>query len=123
MWGAPMCAWLVESFEPESRLTSVSIGYNVAQAVAGGSAPFFATLLHSKRGAAAPGILITVLAIAALTGLLVVSPSTAPNHMVAGGKNFSSIPNGHVRKAEESEQGCELVQTESPAVETHREML
>jgi hypothetical protein len=31
-WGAPMCAWLVESFEPEARLTSVSIGYNVAQA-------------------------------------------------------------------------------------------
>jgi hypothetical protein len=28
-----MCAWLVESFEPQARLTSVSIGYNVAQAL------------------------------------------------------------------------------------------
>ena len=123
MWGAPMCAWLVESFEPESRLTSVAIGYNVAQAVAGGSAPFFATLLHSRRGAAAPGILITVLAIASLTGLLVVSPSSAANHKVASGKDFSSVPNGHARQADECGQGCELVRTESSAKETGREVL
>lgn len=33
LWGAPMMAWLAESFEPAARLTSVSIGYNIAQAL------------------------------------------------------------------------------------------
>ena len=37
LWGAPMMAWLAESFEPAARLTSVSIGYNLAQACGGGS--------------------------------------------------------------------------------------
>ena len=37
LWGAPMMAWLAESFEPAARLTSVSIGYNIAQACGGGS--------------------------------------------------------------------------------------
>lgn len=31
LWGAPMMSWLAESFEPAARLTSVSIGYNIAQ--------------------------------------------------------------------------------------------
>ena len=31
MWGAPMMAWLVESFEPAVRLTSISIGYNIGK--------------------------------------------------------------------------------------------
>lgn len=30
-WGAPMMAWLVESFDPAARLTSVSIGYNIGK--------------------------------------------------------------------------------------------
>ena len=34
-WGSPMCAWLVESFDPEARLTSVAVGYNVAHAIVG----------------------------------------------------------------------------------------
>lgn len=29
LWCAPMAAWLAESFEPEMRLTSVAVGYNV----------------------------------------------------------------------------------------------
>jgi MHS family proline/betaine transporter-like MFS transporter len=43
-WGAPMCAWLVESFDPASRLTSVAIGYNLAQATVGGLTPSLATV-------------------------------------------------------------------------------
>ena len=74
MWGAPMCAWLVESFEPEARLTSVSIGYNLAQALAGGFSPFIATLLVDEVGTAAPGILFTILAIISLIGLWGVAP-------------------------------------------------
>lgn len=29
LWCAPMAAWLAESFEPEMRLTSVAVGYNI----------------------------------------------------------------------------------------------
>lgn len=75
MWGSPMCAWLVESFEPEARLTSVSIGYNLAQAFVGGMSPFIATLLMDEFGKGAPGILLTTLATVSLLGLWVVAPS------------------------------------------------
>jgi MHS family proline/betaine transporter-like MFS transporter len=73
-WGAPMCAWLVEGFEPQARLTSVSIGYNVAQAVAGGSSPALATYLVDRWGPAAPGWLYAALSCLALTGLWIVAP-------------------------------------------------
>ena len=75
MWGAPMCAWLVESFEPQARLTSVSIGYNVAQALGGGFSPFVATLLVDEVGIGAPGILLMTLATLSLIGLWCVAPS------------------------------------------------
>ena len=75
LWGAPMCAWLVEAFEPGARLTSVSIGYNVAQAIAGGISPFVATLLVDKVGTGAPGLLLLALAVFSLTGLLYVAPN------------------------------------------------
>lgn len=74
MWGAPMCAWLVESFEPEARLTSVSIGYNIGQAIAGGFSPFLATLLVDKVGTGAPGILLTSLASVSLVALWAIAP-------------------------------------------------
>lgn len=73
MWGAPMCAWMVESFEPQARLTSVSIGYNLAQALAGGFSPFFATLLM-KFGKGAPGVLWTILATVSLIALWGIAP-------------------------------------------------
>mmetsp|Transcript_5430 Transcript_5430/g.14694 ORF Transcript_5430/g.14694 Transcript_5430/m.14694 type:complete len:543 (-) Transcript_5430:774-2402(-) len=74
LWGAPMCAWLVESFDPASRLTSVSIGYNVAQACSGGLCPLIATVLAADVSLLAPGIIYPVLATFGLCGLLVVSP-------------------------------------------------
>lgn len=74
LYGAPMCAWLVEAFEPGARLTSVAIGYNIAQAIAGGSTPFVATYVVDKVGARAPGWILTVAAVIALTGLLCVAP-------------------------------------------------
>ena len=73
-WGAPMCAWLVESFEPAARLTSVAIGYNVAQALAGGLAPLVATVLADDVSRQAPGYILTVLAAIALSGLWIVAP-------------------------------------------------
>ena len=74
MWGSPMCAWLVEAFEPEARLTSVSIGYNVAQAIGGGLSPFMATLLVDELGVKSPGILLVSLSTISLIGLWWVAP-------------------------------------------------
>lgn len=75
LFGAPMCAWLVESFEPKARLTSVSIGYNVAQALAGGMSPFIATLCVDQIGIRSPGLILFVLSAVSLTGLWLIAPS------------------------------------------------
>ncbi|KAL3944033.1 MAG: hypothetical protein SGBAC_001901 [Bacillariaceae sp.] len=77
LWGAPMCAWLVESFDPQARLTSVGIGYNLSQAIAGGMSPFVATLLVDEVGLAAPGILLFALAAFSLIGLWIIAPSSS----------------------------------------------
>jgi MFS transporter, MHS family, proline/betaine transporter len=74
LWGAPMCAWLVESFEPQARLTSVAIGYNVAHATVGGMSPALATLLVDKVSLQAPGWILTALAIISVSGLWFVAP-------------------------------------------------
>jgi MHS family proline/betaine transporter-like MFS transporter len=73
-WGSPMCAWLVESFEPAARLTSVAIGYNLAQAFVGGATPALATLMVNTFGPNSPGFLLTGLAIVSIIGLLCVAP-------------------------------------------------
>jgi len=75
-WGAPMCAWLAESFSPAARLTSVAIGYNVAQAIVGGSSPAVATLMVDKIGKDSPGYLLSIYAFLALIGLRCVAPKS-----------------------------------------------
>lgn len=82
-FGAPMVAWLVESFEPAARLTSVAVGYNLAQATIGGLTPALATFLVDSVGPTAPGYIITALAAISLTGLWVVKP-TLPRDAVTG---------------------------------------
>mmetsp|Transcript_14836 Transcript_14836/g.19482 ORF Transcript_14836/g.19482 Transcript_14836/m.19482 type:complete len:358 (-) Transcript_14836:186-1259(-) len=76
LWGGPMCAWLVESFPPTARLTSVAIGYNLAQALFGGCIPALATFMVERFGQNSPGYLLTVLSALSLIGLLV-APSKA----------------------------------------------
>ena len=66
-----MCAWLVESFPPEIRLTSVAVGYNIAQAVAGGTSPALATILVDKFGKTSPGFMVSIIAIFSVTGLYI----------------------------------------------------
>lgn len=73
-WGAPMSAWLIEAFPPETRLTSVAIGYNAALALVGGSAPAVATLLVEEFGGFAVGWYLIVLALLSLMGLWIVAP-------------------------------------------------
>jgi MFS transporter, MHS family, proline/betaine transporter len=74
MFSAPMCAWLVEAFEPKARLTSVAVGYNIAQALAGGITPFLATLVSNRLGQNWPGCIISVVATISLIGLLLIAP-------------------------------------------------
>ena len=74
LFGAPMCAWLVEAFEPAARLTSVAIGYNVAQAIGGGTSPFLASLLVDVVGKYSPGIMFAVLGLLSFSGLWFVAP-------------------------------------------------
>lgn len=80
LFSAPMCAWLVEAFEPRARLTSVAIGYNIAQALAGGGTPALATLITEQLGPRWPGWIVTVVAIASLSGLLCVAPKPSHRH-------------------------------------------
>lgn len=75
LYAAPMCAWMVESFPPEARLTSVAIGYNVAMALAGGMSPSLATWLVIEHGGVAAGYLLSTLSIVSLLGL-----HLAPKH-------------------------------------------
>jgi MFS transporter, MHS family, proline/betaine transporter len=91
LFGAPMCAWLAEAFEPEARLTSISIGYNIAQAVAGGSVPFLATELVERLGPASPGWILTALAVLAMAGLHCVAPAPPP-HSQPGTSGGGSPP-------------------------------
>lgn len=90
LFGAPMCAWLVETFDPASRLTSVAIGYNVAQAIGGGTSPFVATLLVDKLGERSPGILLVVLGCFSLVGLWCMAPS--PPEMAAATIQGNKVP-------------------------------
>jgi MHS family proline/betaine transporter-like MFS transporter len=79
LFGAPMCAWLVESFDPASRLTSVAIGYNLAQASVGGITPALATYMVDAAGPNSPGWILTVLALISLSGLWFVAPPLPPS--------------------------------------------
>jgi len=93
-WGAPMMAWLVESFHPAARLTSVSIGYNIAQACGGGMAPAIATEMVDRLGPESPGYYITVIACISLVGLLFVAPRKPVQFAVVdGGEDSESIEN------------------------------
>lgn len=85
-WGSPMGAWLTESFEPEARLTSVSLGYNVAHAIVGGSTPAVATYLVDAKGPEAPGWIYVAVSVVGMIGLWVVAPPPPPPRNATGGK-------------------------------------
>ena len=88
-----MMAWLAESFEPAARLTSVSIGYNIAQALGGGIAPAIATELVDKVGSTSPGYYLTIIATIALVGLCCVAPRAPVHFSVLNGED-DIIENG-----------------------------
>ncbi len=69
LYGAPLCAFLVESFPPESRLTSVAVGYNTAMAIAGGLSPAFSTQIVLVYGPEGAGYLLSAFAVISLCGV------------------------------------------------------
>lgn len=69
LYGSPLCAFLVENFPPESRLTSVAIGYNTSMAIVGGMSPSLATLLVKEYGPVGAGYLLSTFAIISLCGV------------------------------------------------------
>jgi MHS family proline/betaine transporter-like MFS transporter len=70
-FGGPLCAWLVENFSPEVRLTSASLGYDIAHAVAGGFSPAIATALFVNVGTAAPGLIYIVFGTVSIVGIYI----------------------------------------------------
>jgi len=70
-FGGPLCAWLVENFSPEVRLTSASLGYDIAHATVGGFSPALATLMYDDVGMAGPGLLYPIFAALSLMGLYI----------------------------------------------------
>jgi MFS family permease len=70
IFGGPMTAWMVESFPPEARLTSMSIGYNIAQCIMGGTSPVISTSLVAV-GSVAPGFFITACGLLAAVGIYI----------------------------------------------------
>lgn len=71
-----MCSWLVESFPPAIRLTSVAVGYNIAQAIGGGLSPALATYMNDSFGPNSVGFLISVISIFSVFGLCI-APTTS----------------------------------------------
>lgn len=68
-WGAPLPALMMESFPQHIRLTSVSVGYNIATSTVGGFSPVIATLMVDNVGLSSPGCLYVIFAIFSLLGL------------------------------------------------------
>jgi MHS family proline/betaine transporter-like MFS transporter len=94
LWGSPMLAWLVESFEPEARLTSVSIGFNIAQALGAGLGPSLATVMVDKWGPTSPGYLYSFFAICGLIGLWI-APKNTQNREHAPICDVTDQPNSY----------------------------
>lgn len=71
-YGGPLCAWLVENFSPEVRMTSASIGYDVSHAIAGGFSPAIATYLYTNVGLNATGLVYVVFGLVSVAGIYII---------------------------------------------------
>lgn len=64
---APQSAYFSELFEPKVRYTGAALGYNLAQMIFGGTAPFVATALLAATGGKTWAISIYMIAIACVS--------------------------------------------------------
>lgn len=118
-FAAPLPAYLIESFSPEVRLTSVSIGYGVAAALAGFS-PALATALFNVNHYA-PGFIYVGSGIIALAGISLTSrfgdgqreENTNGNDNIELGGEVSM---GNYAPGEHAEVSSEPVEKELPEV-------
>ncbi len=53
------------------RLTSVAVGYNIAQALIGGGSPAFATWLADHVSRVSPGFYVSFIALLSVTGICI----------------------------------------------------
>jgi MHS family proline/betaine transporter-like MFS transporter len=111
-FGGPLCAWLVENFSPEVRLTSCALGYDLAHALAGGFAPVMATVLFTKVGDRAPGVLYIIFGCISITGIYI--------NYCCGGNQIEETSAGAPGDLELQEKtavdaGEEAAPTETPA--------
>jgi MHS family proline/betaine transporter-like MFS transporter len=111
-FGGPLCAWLVENFSPEVRMTSASMGYDIAHAVAGGFSPAMATALFNNVGTYAAGLVYVVFGVVSVFGLWITyccggnqkeadsaeskSPSTTPTIGAGSGLELQQNHSGEV---------------------------
>lgn len=75
-------------------MTSANLAYNMAVSLVGGFSPFVATLLQDEYGNAAPGYIVSVLAVFAWIGLFVASTAKKWNEDFdadGGPKRLSSV--------------------------------
>jgi len=74
LFGSPLLAWLVELFPPSVRLTSISLGFNIAYAFGGGLGPAISTALVVDVSNVSAGFFLSLTAIISLIGLYCVMP-------------------------------------------------
>eukprot|EP00535_Pseudo-nitzschia_heimii_P001255 CAMPEP_0197177794 /NCGR_PEP_ID=MMETSP1423-20130617/3274_1 /TAXON_ID=476441 /ORGANISM="Pseudo-nitzschia heimii, Strain UNC1101" /LENGTH=514 /DNA_ID=CAMNT_0042627401 /DNA_START=56 /DNA_END=1600 /DNA_ORIENTATION=- len=70
-YGGPLCAWLVENFSPEVRMTSASIGYDISHAIAGGFSPAIATVLYTNYGLTAASMVYVIFGSLSVMGIYI----------------------------------------------------
>ena len=107
LYGAPTVSFLVEMFPPKMRLTSVAVGYDLAQSSASAFSPLAATMLLQKYGPKGPGMIYPFFAVLSLIGIMM---GTAI-HRIGGVENDSgnSSPSsmGNNNNAEIAEEATE----------------
>ena len=107
VWNGAMIPWIVSSFPPSLRLTSVSIGYNTAVSIFGGFAPAFATLLVDGYGNSAPGYMVTALAALSISGILISPKMDSESDGMVQETSFGGVP-GATESHEEADKTREI---------------
>ncbi|GMI08723.1 hypothetical protein TrVE_jg9304 [Triparma verrucosa] len=90
MFGGPMTAWMIESFPKEARLSSMSIGYNMAQMLVGGTCPSIATLMFDTVGEWSPGFFISGCCVLGMLGVWAMPMSEEDRLKLSA---YTSVPN------------------------------
>ena len=113
LWGGPLTAWLCESFPSQHRLTSVSIGYDIAHALAGGLSPFIATVLVNNVSVSAPSLQYLLLGIVSLVGLFCAPSLVHGNEDAKGSEDGDlALTESAVGQAEDPEAGNKVADKE-----------